>query len=155
MLENGYNNGDWLWPKTDRKDTNCMDTCHETCKRLAKSCSKVNENNSGAGALRYALHLRFLCPSPKKKSHLVQRCKSDPFSVPQNASLDKEGERRFYLYNDLRLCFLNAIQMLMRARVLWILIENENTEVIICWLNDLLNVEYHFPEDPRYFDIGN
>lgn len=116
MLENGYNNGDWLWPKTDRKDTNCMDTCHETCKRLAKSCSKVNENNSGAGALRYALHLRFLCPSPKKKSHLVQRCKSDPFSVPQNASLDKEGERRFYLYNDLRLCFLNAIQMLMRAR---------------------------------------
>lgn len=105
MLENGYDNGDWLWPKTDHTGTNCMGTCHETCKRLANGCSKVNENNSGAGALRYALHLRFLCPPPKKKSHLVQRCKSDPFFVPQNTSLDKEVDRRFYLYNDLRVVF--------------------------------------------------
>lgn len=134
MLENGYDNGDWPWPKTDHTETNCMDTCHETCKRLANGCSKVNENNSGAGALRYALHLRFLCPSPKKKSHLVQRCKSDPFFVPQNTSLDKEVDRRFYLYNDLRVVFPQRHSDADEGK---------------------LNVEYHFPEDPRYFDIGN
>lgn len=83
------------------KDDACMDTCHEINKKTSHGCSKVNENGTGAGALRYALHLRFLCPSTKKCSRVVQKCKS----VPQKSCLDLEGERRFYLYNDLRVVF--------------------------------------------------
>lgn len=74
--------------------------------RSAHGCSKINDNaQGGGGALRYALHLRFLCPSPKKCSRSVQRCKSDPTSLPQKPHLDMEGERRFYLYNDMRVVF--------------------------------------------------
>lgn len=72
-------------------------------KKSTHSCPKINENASGVGALRYAIHLRFLCPSPKNNS--VRRCKSTPLSVPQETSLDREAERRFYLYNDLRVVF--------------------------------------------------
>lgn len=90
--ENG--NGECL--RTDHKETTWMDACHGTFKKSGHGCSKVNENSTGA--LRYALHLRFLCPSSKKSSSSVQRCKSDPVSLP-------EGERRFYLYNDLRVVF--------------------------------------------------
>lgn len=62
----------------------------------------TNENT--AGVLRYALHLRFLCLS-KKSSKSFQRCKFDPLSSPQTNNLDIGGERRFYLYNDLRVVF--------------------------------------------------
>ncbi|KAL5724444.1 hypothetical protein ACHQM5_007709 [Ranunculus cassubicifolius] len=79
--------------------------------------SKVNENTSGAGVLRYALHLRFLCPSRKKHSSSVEA-----------------AERRFYLYNDLRVVFPQR--------------HSDSDE-------GKLNVEYHFPEDPRYFDISS
>lgn len=65
---------------------------------------KVDENTS-AGVLRYALHLRFLCPYARKGSRSMQRCKSDAFSQPYGNSNDSEGERRFYLYNDLRVVF--------------------------------------------------
>lgn len=99
ILENKCNNG--VCQKIDQKDYTCMDTCHGTNKKSSHGCSKVNENGTGAGALRYALHLRFLCPSPKKCSSSVQKCKS----VSQKACLDLEGERRFYLYNDLRVVF--------------------------------------------------
>lgn len=80
------------------------DVCHQSDRKSANGCSKTNENTTSTGALRYALHLRFLCP-PKKCSRSVQRCKSDPLSVPQRTCLDIEGERRFYLYNDLRVVF--------------------------------------------------
>jgi hypothetical protein len=33
------------------------------------------------------------------------RCKSDPSSVPYNSNTVAEEERRFYLYNDLRVVF--------------------------------------------------
>ncbi|KAJ0053596.1 hypothetical protein Pint_03056 [Pistacia integerrima] len=116
--------------KIDQKDYTCMGACHGTNKKSSHGCSKVNENGTGAGVLRYALHLRFLCPSPKKYSSSVQKCKS----VPQKACLDLEGERRFYLYNDMRVVFPQR---------------HSDTD------EGKLNVEYHFPEDPRYFDIGN
>lgn len=60
--------------------------CRETYRETGQRCSK-------SGVLRYALHLKFLCPLRKKAS-----------KVGQKKSLD-DGERRFYLYNDLRVVF--------------------------------------------------
>jgi len=71
-----------------------------------KSCcvsSRINDS-SGSGVLRYALHLRFLCPASKKSSKSMLRCKSDPSSVPHSGNPVTE-DRRFYLYNDLRVVF--------------------------------------------------
>ena len=72
-------------------------------KKPCCSSSKINDS-SGGGVLRYALHLRFLCPS-KKSSKSMLRCKSDPSSAPYNSNTVAEEERRFYLYNDLRVVF--------------------------------------------------
>lgn len=66
------------------------DIFHGTERKPSPACLKANDNMAGVGALRYALHLRFLCPYPKKGSK----------------STDSKGlERRFYLYNDLRVVF--------------------------------------------------
>jgi len=73
-------------------------------KKPCCSSSKINDS-SGGGVLRYALHLRFLCPSSKKSSKSMLRCKSDPSSAPYNSNTVAEEERRFYLYNDLRVVF--------------------------------------------------
>ncbi|XP_074325838.1 uncharacterized protein LOC141663888 [Apium graveolens] len=94
---------------------------------------KANENTSGSGVLRYALHLRFMCPFPKKYSRTLQKCKSDPFSEPLGNSKKFEGERRFYLYNDMRVVFPQRHSDADEGK---------------------LNVEYHFPSDPKYFDIS-
>ena len=59
---------------------------------------------NGTGVLRYALHARFSCPLPKRSLRLLQRCKSDPSCAPAG-NKDIDGERRFYLYNDLRVVF--------------------------------------------------
>ncbi|XP_015893974.3 uncharacterized protein LOC107428038 [Ziziphus jujuba] len=116
----------------DGKEKNWVDTCQEVDKKPVLGCSKVNETNSGAGALRYALHLRFICPFPKC-TRSMQRCKSDPLSIPEKTGLDMDGERRFYLYNDLKVVFPQRHSDADEGK---------------------LNVEYHFPEDPRYFDIN-
>ncbi|EOY02890.1 Uncharacterized protein TCM_017290 [Theobroma cacao] len=116
------------------KDYTCIDAFHETDRKHSHGCAKINENTNGAGSLRYALHLRFLCPSPKKCSKSFQRCKSDPGSVPQKVGSDKDGDRRFYLYNDLRVVFPQRHSDADEGK---------------------LNVEYHYPEDPRYFHISN
>ncbi|XP_061352393.1 uncharacterized protein LOC133297298 [Gastrolobium bilobum] len=109
----------------------CWDkTCDESGKSL-NSCSKINENSNSAGPLRYALHLRFICPLPKKTNRSVQKCRHN--SLPEKAGLDMEGERRFYLCNDMRVVFPQR--------------HSDDDE-------GKLNVEYHFPEDPRYFDIN-
>ncbi|RZC59646.1 hypothetical protein C5167_006956 [Papaver somniferum] len=104
-----------------------METCEESDKRFFHS--PINENT--AGVLRYALHLRFLCLS-KRCSKSLQRCKSDPLSNPQTNSLDAGGERRFYLYNDLRVVFPQR--------------HSDSDE-------GKLNTDYHFPENPKYFDF--
>ncbi|XP_076898550.1 uncharacterized protein LOC143552147 [Bidens hawaiensis] len=95
---------------------------------------KANENSNNTGVLRYALHLRFLCPSLKKISKSVQRCKSDPLSVPEKNSKNLGDERRFYLYNDMRVVFPQR--------------HSDSNE-------GKLHVEYHHPLDPKYFDISN
>ncbi|OEL32953.1 hypothetical protein BAE44_0006028 [Dichanthelium oligosanthes] len=97
------------------------------------SSSKINDS-SGGGVLRYALHLRFLCPSPKKSSKSMLRCKSDPSSVPYSSNTVAEEERRFYLYNDLRVVFPQRHS------------DSDEGE---------LRVEHDFPADPKYFDISN
>ncbi|WCJ40192.1 Protein FAM214B [Euphorbia peplus] len=105
--------------------------CLALDRKSSDGCSKANDNAHG-GALRYALHLRFVCPSPKKSPKSVQRCKSD---VGKKTDREVEGvERRFYLYNDLRVIFPQR--------------HSDSDE-------GKLNVEYHFPDDPRYFDITN
>lgn len=52
---------------TDRSET-----------KFLHSATKINGNSMGSGVLRYALHLRFLCPLSKKSSRTVQSCKSAP-----------------------------------------------------------------------------
>ncbi|KAI4350465.1 hypothetical protein L6164_004918 [Bauhinia variegata] len=107
--------------------------CHKACDESRKSlhaCSKVKDTNC-AGPLRYALHLRFICPFPKKPTRSAQSCRSN--SLTEKTGLDLYGERRFYLYNDLRVVFPQR--------------HSDSDE-------GKLNVEYHFPEDPRYFDIN-
>lgn len=72
-------------------------------KSVNGSC-RVNKNTTGSGVLRYALHLRFLCPFPKRCSRSIHRCKSNPLCAP-TVNKDIGGERRFYLYSDMRVVF--------------------------------------------------
>ncbi|KAL1810448.1 hypothetical protein ACET3Z_027438 [Daucus carota] len=94
---------------------------------------RVNESTSGSGVLRYALHLRFMCPFPKKYSRTFQKCKFDPLSEPAPNNKTSEGERRFYLYSDMRVVFPQRHSDADEGK---------------------LNVEYHVPSDPKYFDIS-
>ena len=87
--------------RNDRKGC-CDKTCDESGKS-SNSCSKINENSSSVGPLRYALHLRFICPFPKKTNRSVQKCRYN--SLPEKDGLDMDGERKFYLCNDLRVVF--------------------------------------------------
>lgn len=121
-------------PRTGDKGFSWMDRCHETDQKSAQACSKVNGTPSNVGALRYALHLRFLCPSHKKCLRSVQKNKSDPLSGLQHSSIDNEKEQKIYLYNDLRVVFPQRHSDADEGK---------------------LKVEYHFPEDPRYFDISS
>ena len=96
--------GDTQLSSVSENSSDVSTTDHMTGKRAVNSPSKVNESVSGTGALRYALHLRFLCPHPKKILTCIQRCKSDPLSAPARKIMKSE-ERCFYLYNDLKVVF--------------------------------------------------
>lgn len=78
---------------------------HETSKKYKSVSSKVNGNSATVGALRYALHVRFLCLHRKKSSQLVHKFKSDPLSPIQPNSLDNDGDRKFFLCSDLKVVF--------------------------------------------------
>ncbi|XP_057544456.1 uncharacterized protein LOC130823737 [Amaranthus tricolor] len=95
----------------------CEAACNVTEKMGSPGSFKVKENSSSSGVLRYALHLRFLCPPLKGRK-----------------SGENQRERRFYLYNDLRVVFPQR--------------HTDSDE-------GKLNVEYDFPADPKYFDIGD
>lgn len=129
LVEKSFNNEEYR--SSNGKERKCVDACYGTDRKHVHGCSRVNQSSNGA--LRYALHLRFICPFPKKSSRSVQRCKSDPLSTPQRTGLDMDGERRFYLYNDLRVVFPQRHSDADEGK---------------------LNVEYHFPDDPKYFDIN-
>ncbi|XP_042468396.1 uncharacterized protein LOC122051359 [Zingiber officinale] len=119
----------------DGKLTPCrMDISSLARTESAHSSPKIN--NRGTGALRYAMHLRFLCSPYRKELKLIHRCKSDPSSLPGcGRSTSNHDERRhFYLYNDLRVVFPQRHA------------DADEGE---------LRVEHHFPANPKYFDIGN
>ncbi|KAH9625624.1 hypothetical protein KSS87_019984 [Heliosperma pusillum] len=110
----------------------CQAKCSETLTKGSPGSFRV-KHNSSCGTLRYALHLRFLCPPPKKSSKSVQRCKSNTLSPTDNGS-GVEQDRRIYLYNDMRVVFPQR--------------HADSDE-------GKLTVEYHFPKDPKYFKIGD
>uniref|UniRef100_A0A0E0LXC9 Atos-like conserved domain-containing protein n=1 Tax=Oryza punctata TaxID=4537 RepID=A0A0E0LXC9_ORYPU len=133
MMESNKHNS----PVNKKNNTDSDDCCCQMDNLGSKnSCcasSRINDS-SGGGVIRYALHLRFLCPSSRKCSKSMLRCKSDPSSVPYNSNATKEDERRFYLYNDLRVVFPQRHS------------DADEGE---------LRVEHDFPADPKYFDISN
>ncbi|KAL4347299.1 hypothetical protein GQ457_17G011590 [Hibiscus cannabinus] len=110
-----------------------LDTRNVNLNKLVHSSPRVNESSMGAGVLRYALHLHFLCPSAKKSPKSVRRCKSDPLSAPAE-NMNIEGERRFYLCNNMRVVFPQRHSDADEGQ---------------------LNVEYDFPSNPKYFDISS
>lgn len=83
----------------------CQDACSVSERKALLGSIKSKDNLSGSGVLRYALHLRFLCPPVKKYSDSVQGCRSDPLNSPRDNIQVNEQERRFYLYNDMRVVF--------------------------------------------------
>lgn len=87
--------------RNERKD--CWDKTCDGSRKSKNSCSKVKDNSSSGGPLRYALHLRFICPFPKKTNRSAQ--KSKQVSLKEKSGSNMEGERRFYLCNDLRVVF--------------------------------------------------
>ncbi|XP_038984327.1 uncharacterized protein LOC103707826 isoform X2 [Phoenix dactylifera] len=111
-----------------------LDMCHLTSRKYVNSSSKINNNATGAGVLRYALHLRFICLPSRKSLKLKQRCKFDSSLVPQTKNMDNKEERCFYLYNDLRVVFPQRHSDADEGK---------------------LRVEHHFPNDPKYFNISN
>lgn len=112
-----------------------MDKIHLANGSPCKMPTKANEGSTpgSSGALRYALHLRFLSPAIKKKGVVrsVQRTKSDCSSAVVSHEME---ERRYYLYNDFRVVFPQR--------------HSDSDE-------GKLKVEHHFPADPKYFDISN
>jgi len=132
-------NGD-LTPSQNRgvqkEDYSSIDICNNSGKKAGLNSAKVNENASGGGVFRYLLHLRFLCPALKRGSNTSLKCKSDSASPSPmlNNSMQVEEERRFYLYNDLRVVFPQRHSDADEGK---------------------LQVEYHFPEDPKYFEYSN
>ncbi|KAL3655061.1 hypothetical protein CASFOL_000847 [Castilleja foliolosa] len=115
---------------------NGMDNISLGLKESKSPCcpSKVNKNTTGSAVLRYALHLRFVCPHRKKYSKTGLKCRSGPSLGPSSLpSRDGEGERHFYLYNDMRVVFPQR--------------HSDSDE-------GKLQVEYDYPSDPKYFDIS-
>ncbi|XP_009618378.1 uncharacterized protein [Nicotiana tomentosiformis] len=96
--------------------------------------SKVNDSTANSSVLRYALHLWFLCPYPKKSSKSGLQCKNDQSSPTVRNVMDTEGGRRFYLYNDMRVVFPQRHSDADEGK---------------------LHVEHHYPRDPKYFDISD
>ncbi|KAL1554006.1 hypothetical protein AAHA92_14612 [Salvia divinorum] len=88
---------------------------------------------SGSGVLRYALHLRFVCPHSKKSLKNCMNSKSGPSPLPSSNNMDSQGERKFYLYNEMRVVFPQR--------------HSDSDE-------GKLQVEYDYPSNPKYFDIS-
>ncbi|XP_057459776.1 uncharacterized protein LOC130750281 isoform X2 [Actinidia eriantha] len=76
--------------KTVGLDNSAPSTLCGSDTKFVHSPVKINGNTMGSGVLRYALHLRFLCPRPKKSSKTLNRCKSDP--LPARSEKDTEME---------------------------------------------------------------
>ncbi|KAL3813925.1 hypothetical protein ACJIZ3_015193 [Penstemon smallii] len=94
---------------------------------------KMKDEDTAIGRpLRYALHLRFVCPFSNKDSRLVNR--SDPLLSSEKRRMGNIEERRFYLNGDMKVVFPQRHSDADEGK---------------------LKVEYDFPEDPKYFDISS
>ncbi|TKY73695.1 FAM214B protein [Spatholobus suberectus] len=92
--------------RVDAKSSLISDTSHKAKDHLTSKCGEFDSFTcSKAGILLYALHLRFMCPLPKRRSRSVHKCKSDPVSTEVRNIMDIEHERSFYLYDDIRVVF--------------------------------------------------
>ncbi|CAL0305197.1 unnamed protein product [Lupinus luteus] len=110
-----------------------LSTCVMNEDKFLHGSSKANDNAINNGILLYALHLRLICPSPKKRSRSVHKSRTDPLYTQVRNIMDTERERRFYLYDDMRVVFPQR--------------HSDSDE-------GKLHVEYHFPSNPKYFDIS-
>ncbi|XP_027338662.1 uncharacterized protein LOC113852552 isoform X2 [Abrus precatorius] len=119
---------------TDAKFSLSSVTSHGDKDHLTSKCGEFDSLTcTKAGILLYALHLRFICPFPKRRSRSVHKSKSDPPSAEGRNIMDNEHERNFYLYDDMRVVFPQR--------------HSDSDE-------GKLHVEYHFPSNPKYFDIS-
>ncbi|KAK7350730.1 hypothetical protein VNO77_09634 [Canavalia gladiata] len=119
--------------RADAKPSLISVTSHRDKDNLTSKCGEFDSFTcTKAGILLYALHLRFMCPMPKKRSRSVHKCKSDPLSAEGRNIMDNEHERSFYLYDDMRVVFPQR--------------HSDSDE-------GKLHVEYHFPSNPKYFNI--
>ncbi|XP_076925834.1 uncharacterized protein LOC143588804 [Bidens hawaiensis] len=116
---------------TRQVDGDLASSWQDTSSKYKSVYSKANGNTAIAGALRYALHLRFLCPH-RKCSRLVQKLDADPFSQPERNNTNNNEDRKFFLCSDLKVAFPQRHSDADEGK---------------------LHVEYHFPEDPKYFSI--
>ncbi|KAG5046097.1 hypothetical protein JHK82_015481 [Glycine max] len=92
--------------KADAKSSLISVTRHRDKDLLTTKCGEFDSLTcSKAGILLYALHLRFMCPFPKRRSRSVHKCKSGPVSAEVRNIVDVEHERSFYLYDDMRVVF--------------------------------------------------
>ncbi|XP_014490486.1 uncharacterized protein LOC106753204 isoform X2 [Vigna radiata var. radiata] len=120
--------------RDDDKPPMIMTISHGDKDLLTSKCGEFDSFTcSKAGILLYALHLRFMCPFPKRRSRSVHKCKSDTLSAEVRNIVDIEPERSFYLYDDMRVVFPHR--------------HSDSDE-------GKLHVEYHFPSNPKYFDIS-
>lgn len=108
--------------KTGREDNFPSNRNHITESQSEHSPPKINDNATGTGVLRYALQLRICCPLPKKCSRSVQKCQTNSLSEPAMKNMSVEVERRFYLYNDLRVVFPQRHTDADEGKVLYIYI---------------------------------
>lgn len=114
--------------KMDIFDSDTMSHCFNGQKKtvhkedMNHDCQRRYESS----VLRYALHLRFLCLNSKKCSRAMMKSKADMGKV------GNEVDRRFYMYNDMRVAFPQRHSDADGGK---------------------LKVEYDFPSDPKYFDI--
>lgn len=79
-----------------------VNASYKTEVKCEHGCSRVLTNPTVVGALRYALHLRFVCPHSKRST--ISR-RSDPSLASEINNSDADENRRFYLYDDLRVVF--------------------------------------------------
>ncbi|XP_047324193.1 uncharacterized protein LOC124927765 isoform X3 [Impatiens glandulifera] len=115
----------------------------EKTTRTEDVCLKANDNQNGAsggGVLRYAIHLRFICPPttnvPLTKKSLRSKNGRVETTTTITSDSSEEGvpeERRFYMYNDMRVVFPQRHFDADEGK---------------------LKVECDYPENPKYFDIG-
>ncbi|XP_024391534.1 uncharacterized protein [Physcomitrium patens] len=98
-----------------------------------KGGTKAGEGTGGA--LKYALHLRFMCPRirnhEKNKSSNTQLRTTPPKSLK---AAEVSEEKRFYIYGDIRVIFPQRHSDADEGK---------------------LHIEYDSPENPKYFDYIN